>query len=151
MEIGNTVYEKIDKMNGIQFAKSAEILSKIDLKPISLLVAGALDNEGKEVDTQFVSQLFKNGFLAESLSEILAKIGSEYLIQDMAALMVVPKGSKFSSVEDFEESHTKVRDALLLEDHEKSLDLAMEFLKKNKITNKILENYSLLMANPIKE
>ena len=136
--LGSTVYVTIHELKGIHENKSAELLSGIDLKPIQLALGSYYDG-----DNVTLAQVFKNGFLGLTVTEILTKIGKSNLLQEFASLMLVEKGkeSHIKTAEDWEADRIKIRDALLWENAEITHELVGFFLKKNVISKRIMQNF----------
>ena len=69
-------YQLVETQSMAQINKASELLSKVDLKQFSFLVGVAMEGH---VDVE--AQIFKNGLLADSLTEVLKQIAKENLLE----------------------------------------------------------------------
>lgn len=117
-------YQLVQTQSMAQINKASELLSKVDLKQFSFLVGVAMEGH---VDVE--AQIFKNGLLADSLTEVLKQIAKENLLCEFAAILFVnPEDLKEKSYEAWEEKHAEIAKDLLFENPKEVFDAVGKYL-----------------------
>ena len=142
LELAGKPYEKVTFLNGAQFNIATKLLSTIDLKPIFLVIASTFD----QGDTSVTQQIFKNGFLNQAITDLLAKNGENNLVTEIASLVIMPKGKAydFDDIDSYNEARKEYMNDLLKSDHEITIDLVTFFLGLNTITKMIIGSFSMV-------
>lgn len=133
-------YQLVDKIKTIHTTKVFELMSKVNLKPLFLYFGighqiGLAMSKGQtdrvEELEKVETQMYENGILANSISELLAMLSKENLLCEFAAILLEEEGSNITDPDAWEDKHKEISKYLLFQPIEEVFELVGKFIENN--------------------
>ncbi len=145
IKLGKNEYETVEYLTVAQFGLATKLLSKLDLKPIFLLIAVTFDDDGVKDDLTVAKKILENGFFTQAITDLFAKNGDENVLCDIASLVIQPKGKPydFDDIEAYNEARQEYVKDLMKSNFTIMIELLGFFLNSNILKSLMPKSFSV--------